>query len=78
MTNRIITDISNYISVSYEPKRLMLSFCPVDPPEQPEYTARIYRKGYTKWLIPPGGVSDKRDKCPIVRSKADLQWQLSV
>ena len=41
-------------------------------PEQPEYAAELYRKGYAKWLIPSGGVSVKRDKWPGVRSKADI------
>ncbi len=73
MNNRIITDISNYIFVSDEPEKVDAIFLPGGShPEQPEYAAELYRKGYAKWLIPSGGVSVKRDKWPGVRSKADI------
>ena len=73
MNNRIITDISNYIFVSDEPERVDAIFLPGGShPEQPEYAAELYRKGYAKWIIPSGGVSVKRDKWPGVRSKADI------
>ena len=73
MTNRIITDISNYIFVSDEPEKVDAIFLPGGShPEQPEYAAELYRKGYAKWLVPSGGVSVKRDKWPGVRSKADI------
>ena len=73
MNNRIITDISNYIFVSDEPEKVDAIFLPGGShPEQPEYAAELYRKGYAKWLVPSGGVSDKRDKWPGVRSKADI------
>lgn len=71
--NRIIADISDYIFVSDEPKKSDAIFLPgASHPEQPEYAARLYHKGYTKWLIPSGGVSVKRDKWPGVSSKADI------
>ena len=73
MNNRIIADISNYIFVSDEPEKVDAIFLPGGShPEQPEYAAELYRKGYAKWLIPSGGVSVKRDKWPGVRSKADI------
>ena len=73
MNNRIITDISNYIFVSDEPEKVDAIFLPGGShPEQPEYAAELYRKGYAKWIIPSGGVSVKRDKWPGVRSKADI------
>lgn len=73
MNNRIITDISNYIFVSDEPEKVDAIFLPGGShPEQPEYAAELYRKGYAKWLVPSGGVSVKRDKWPGVRSKADI------
>lgn len=73
MKNRIITDISNYIFVSDEPEKVEAIFLPGGShPEQPEYAARLYHKGYAKWLIPSGGISVKVDKWPGVRSKADI------
>ena len=73
MKNRIITDISNYIFVSDEPEKVEAIFLPGGShPEQPEYAARLYHKGYAKWLIPSGGISAKVDKWPGVRSKADI------
>ena len=72
MNSRIITDISNYIFVSDAPEKVDVIFLPGGShPEQPEYAAKLYRKGYTKWLIPSGGVSVKREQWPGVRSKAD-------
>lgn len=73
MNTRIITDSSNYIFVSDEPKKVDAIFLPGGShPEQPKYAAELYRKGYAKWLIPSGGVSVKRDKWTGVRSKADI------
>lgn len=73
MNNRIITDISNYIFVSDEPEKVDAIFLPGGShPEQPEYAAELYRKGYAKWLVPSGEVSVKRDKWPGVHSKADI------
>lgn len=73
MNSRTITDISDFIFVSDTPCKVDAIFLPGGShPEQPEYAAELYRKGYAKWLIPSGGVSIKRDKWPGVRSKADI------
>lgn len=73
MKNRIITDISNYIFVADEPEKADAIFLPGGShPEQPEYAAELYHKGYAKWLIPSGGISVKWDKWHGVRSKADI------
>lgn len=73
MNNRIITDISNYIFVSDAPEKSDVIFLPGGShPEQPEYAAELYHKGYAKWLIPSGGISVKRDKWLGVRSKAEI------
>lgn len=73
MTNRIITDISNYIFVSDEPESVDAIFLPGGShPEQPEYAAKLYHKGLVKWLIPSGGISVKLEKWPGARSKADI------
>lgn len=71
--NRIISDISNYIFISDKPEKSDVIFLPGGShPEQPEYAAELYHKGFAKLLIPSGGVSVKRDKWPGVRSKADI------
>lgn len=73
MNNRIITDISNYIFVSDEPEKVDAIFLPGGShPEQPEYAAELYHKGYAKWLIPSGGISVKSNKWHGVRSKANI------
>lgn len=73
MNSRTITDISDFIFVSDTPCKVDAIFLPGGShPEQPEYAAELYRKGYAKWLIPSGGVSIKRDKWPGVRSKGDI------
>ena len=73
MDHRIITDITNFIFAADGPEKADAIFLPGGScPEQPEYAAELYRKGYAKWLIPSGGVSVKRDKWPGVRSKADI------
>ena len=73
MNNRIITDITNFIFVSDELEKADAIFLPGGShPEQPEYAAELYHRGYAKWLIPSGGISVKRDKWPGVRSKADI------
>ena len=73
MTNRIIPDISNFIFISDTPIKSDAIFLPGGShPEQPEYAAELYKKGFAKWLIPSGGVSVKRDRWPGVRSKADI------
>lgn len=73
MNNRIINDITNFIFVEDHPQKVDAIFLPGGShPEQPEYAAELYRKGYAKWLIPSGGVSVKRDKWTGVRSKAEI------
>lgn len=73
MNYRIINDITNFIFIEDKPQKVDAIFLPGGShPEQPEYAAELYRKGYAKWLIPSGGVSVKRDKWPGVRSKADI------
>jgi len=73
MTNRIITDISNFIFISDTPVKSDAIFLPGGShPEQPEYAAELYKKGFAKWVVPSGGVSVKHDKWPGVRSKADV------
>lgn len=73
MTNRIITDISDYIFVSDEPQKVDAIFLPGGShPEQPEYAAELYLKGMAEWLVPSGGISVKADKWHGVRSKADI------
>lgn len=58
MTNRSITDISDYIFVSDEPQKVDVIFLPSgSQPEQPEYVAELYCKGLAKWLVPSGGIS---------------------
>lgn len=71
--NRIISDISDYIFISDEPKKADAIFLPGGShPEQPEYAAELYCKGYAEWLVPSGGISVKRDKWQGVRSKAEI------
>lgn len=73
MNNRIINDITKFIFIEDNPQKVDAIFLPGGShPEQPEYAAELYRKGYAKWLIPSGGVSVKRDRWPGVRSKADV------
>ena len=73
MNDKIIADITNFIFVEDKPQKVDAIFLPGGShPEQPEYAAELYLKGYAKWLIPSGGVSVKRDKWPGVRSKANI------
>lgn len=73
MTNRIITDISNFIFVADEPQKADAIFLPGGShPKQPEYAAELYHKGLAKWIVPSGGVSVKRDKWPGVKAKAEI------
>ncbi len=73
MNDKIIADITNFIFVEDKPQKVDAIFLPGGShPEQPEYAAELYRKGYAKWLIPSGGVSVKRDRWPGVRLKADI------
>lgn len=73
MNNRIITDISDFIFVSDTPEKADAVFLPGGShPEQAEYAAELYHKGYAKWIVPSGGISVKADKWHGVRSKADI------
>lgn len=73
MTNRIITDISNFIFVSDAPQKADAIFLPGGShPEQPEYAAKLFHEGLTKWLVPSGGVSVKRERWPGVKAKAEI------
>lgn len=73
MTDRIISDITQFIFLSDEPEKADVIFLPGGShPAQPEYAAQLYHKGFAKWLVPSGGVSVKRSQWPGVRSKADI------
>lgn len=73
MTNRIITDISEYIFVSDSPSKSDAIFLPGGShPQQPEYAAELYNQGLAEWIVPSGGISVKADKWNEVRSKADI------
>ena len=73
MNNKIITDISNFIFVSDEPKKVDAIFLPGGSyPEQPEYAAKLYKNGFAPVLIVSGGVSVKKQKFDGVKSKADI------
>lgn len=73
MNERIIKDISDFIFVSDEPKKVDSIFLPGGShPAQPEYAAELYRNGYAKYVIPSGGVSVKRDKWPGVKAKREI------
>lgn len=73
MTNRMITDISEFIFVADLPRKSDAIFLPGGShPEQPEYAAKLYNEGYAEYLVPSGGVSVKMEKWRGVRSKADI------
>ncbi len=73
MNDKIIADITNFIFVEDKPQKVDAIFLPGGShPEQPEYAAKLYLKGYAKWLVPSGGVSVKRNKWPGIRSEADI------
>ena len=69
----MISDISNYIFIEDTPCEVDAIFLPGGShPEQPEYAAKLYKKGFAKFIITSGGVSIKREKWAGVRSKADI------
>ena len=74
MNHRIITDIADYIFVSDAPEKVDAVFLPGGShPEQPEYAAKLYRRGYAKWLIPVRRRQRQSViKWPGVRAKADI------
>ena len=73
MTNRIITDISNYIFVSDTPEVADAIFLPGGMhPQQPEYAAELWRLGYAKWIIPSGKMGVQWETWPGVADKAEI------
>jgi len=73
MINHIIGDITNFIFISDEPEKVDAIFLPGGShPEQPEYAANLYHRGFARWLVPSGGISIKCDKWPGARSKSDI------
>ena len=73
VTNRIITDISNYIFVRDLPEAADVIFLPGGMhPQQPEYAAKLYLEGYAKWIIPSGKMGVQWDVWPGVADKADI------
>lgn len=73
MTNRIISDISDFIFVSDKPQKADVIFLPgSSQPQMPEYAAKLYHEGYAPLLFPSGGVSVKMKKWPGVKYKADI------
>lgn len=52
MISRIITDISDFIFVADEPQKVDAIFLPGGShPQQPEYAAELYRKGFTNVIF---------------------------
>ncbi len=73
MNDRIINDISNYIFISDEPEVADVLFLPGGMhPQQPEYAAELYRRGYAKWIIPSGAMGTRWESWPGVADKADV------
>ncbi len=73
MNDRIINDITNYIFVSDEPEVADVIFLPGGMhPQQPEYAAELYRRGYAKWIVPSGYMGVKWDFWPGVADKAEI------
>ena len=73
MNDRIINDISNYIFVRDLPEAADVIFLPGGRhPQQPEYAAELWSRGYAKWIIPSGAMGVKWDVWPGVADKADI------
>lgn len=73
MNNQIITDITNFIFIKDDPRKVDAIFLPGGShPEQPEYAAELYKNGIAPILIPSGGVSVKKGKFDGVKSKANI------
>ena len=73
MNDRIINDISNYIFVRDIPEVADVIFLPGGMhPQQPEYAAELYRKGFAKWIIPSGAMGTKWESWPSVADKAEI------
>ena len=73
MTNRIISEISDFIFVSDKPCKVDAILLPGGShPEQPEYAAELYKQGIAPILIVSGGVSVKKQKFDGVKSKTEI------
>ena len=73
MNDRIINDISNYIFVRDLPEVADVIFLPGGMhPQQPEYAAELWSRGYAKWIIPSGAMGVKWDVWPGVANKAEI------
>lgn len=73
MNNRIINDITNFVFVEDQLQKVDTIFLPGGShPEQPEYAAELYNKGFAPICIVSGGVSVKRTKFDGVKSKGDV------
>lgn len=73
MNSKIISDITKFIFVEDEPKKVDAIFLPGGShPEQPEYAAELYKKGFASLMIPSGGVSVKKAKFDGVKSKTEI------
>ncbi len=73
MVDHIVADTTNFIFIADEPEKVDAIFLPGGSfPEQSEYDAKLYHRGFAKWLVPSGGISVKRDKWPGVQSKSDI------
>ncbi len=73
MNDRIITDISNYIFVRDIPETVDVIFLPGGMhPQQPEYAAELYRRGYAKRIIPSGAMGMQWNTWPGVADKAEI------
>lgn len=71
--NKIFTDITNYIFVKDEPRKVDAIFLPGGShPEQPEYAAELFKKDIAPILIVSGGISVKKQLFDGVKSKADV------
>lgn len=73
MINRIITDISDFIFVCDEPKKVDVIFIPGGSyAELPAYAAKLYRQGYAKRIVPSGGVAKDFGCFSGPKSKMDV------
>ncbi len=73
MEDRIITDISDFVFVCDEPKKVDVIFLPGGSyAELPEYAAKLYRQGYAKWIVPSGGVAKDFGCFSGPKSKVDI------
>jgi uncharacterized SAM-binding protein YcdF (DUF218 family) len=60
MSNRIITDINDFIFIADEPRKADVIFIPGgSDPAPSELAAKLYASGFAPLIIPSGGVSVK-------------------